>query len=76
MSDVLTKPELERRLRVSNVTATQLLKKNSFPNAYRLRRNWRIPIADVLAFEGKDRRKTSPDPAEDADVRKPLSKSA
>lgn len=52
---LLTKPQLEKRLGVSNVTATKLLAAGAFPNAFRIRRHWRIPLDDLLAFQDQRR---------------------
>jgi excisionase family DNA binding protein len=50
MSDLITKVELEVRLKLHRNTVTRLLAQGRFPNAFRTGGRWRIPLSDLEAF--------------------------
>lgn len=63
-SAVMIGAEVRKRLRISRMTFSKMCRNGAFPNAYQLdsgggpRGHWRVPIADVEAWE-ESRRKTA-----------------
>lgn len=47
---LLTLCELAGHLRVHENTARRLIAKGEFPTAFKIERDWRIPVADVNAW--------------------------
>jgi excisionase family DNA binding protein len=55
-SETIGRSDLERELNISRSTASVMLQRGSFPNAFRLDgRAWRIPRSDVEAFKAARR---------------------
>jgi excisionase family DNA binding protein len=56
--DPMTIAELAERWRVSKQTVQRMVNlEHRFPNAFRIGWQWRIPLADVQAYEAEQLRK-------------------
>jgi excisionase family DNA binding protein len=47
----LTVANVAHRLGCSPRTVLRLIERGRFPNAFRLERDWRVPLQDVLAYQ-------------------------
>lgn len=61
MEEHLTGKELAGHLKLHRNTMSKLINRGEFPNAFRIERDWRIPVSDVEAWIERQRIKSQPE---------------